>query len=143
MSNPTHLDVDVWVGSFPSEDFLWGYLEYWLEGDPLPPAERDESSDEPQRPMCQFSLDHDCSYYNTETRSYSFADQPCSLLTLLQNGLPEGIAAEAALRAESALPEHRPFNAFVALWDESFDSPRTLRRQHYELHYLGRFRHTA
>ena len=142
MSSQSHMDVDIWVGWFPSEDFLWGYLEYWLDGDPLPPAERDESGDEPARPMCQFSLDHDCSYYNIEMRSYGYAEQPSSVSTLLQiNGMPEGLADEATLKAESASPGRRPFNAFVALWAESFDLPKTIQHKHYEPHYLGSFRH--
>jgi hypothetical protein len=142
MTTQTYADIDIWVGWFLSADFLWGYLEYWLEGDPLPPAEYKTSDDEQLRPMCQFSLDHDCSYYNTEMRSYGYEEKPCSVSTLLQiNGIPEELTVEVALKAESVLPKHRPLNAFVALWAESFDTPKTIQHQHYELHYLGSFRY--
>ena len=118
--------IDIWVGSFPAESALNGYLA-------------ETYGDDDSVPISQLAADMGQSYYDHDFLEHSFHESPSSDLRsrLEPHSFSTSYAAAAATAFESAsAPE---FNCIVLAWGQQFIHPASIHRDDYWLRYLGRF----
>jgi hypothetical protein len=127
---PEYDVVDVFVGTFGSQENLHQYLEETYDED-------DEDA-----PVSLFARDLGQSYYDHDLIEASFRE-----LTNDFNELSEGLsfAEYWFLSAQKAFDAARitAIDTVILAFGETIDEPQAITGSGYQLHYLGRFQRTS
>ncbi|MFO0938832.1 MAG: immunity 22 family protein [Gemmataceae bacterium] len=118
--------VDVWIGTFLTQDELESYLEETFDED-------DEDA-----PNSRFAADQGESFIDHDFMESSFHETPSHLTHLLANHSFAGSYSKVAITAceKSGVAMG---NVVVLVFGAEIDSPRSVKDAAHSLTYLGRF----
>jgi hypothetical protein len=117
--------VDVWLGSFASEEALEEYLG-------------ETYTDEEATPISAFAADQGETFYDHDFVESSFFDGTADVLTQLR-GCSFARSYAEAVEARARAVAFGPLNTILLVWGEEISNPRSSEGETYSLHYVGRF----
>lgn len=110
--------VDVWIGTFPSQDALLAYVA---------------DDDDGESPLSRFAADQAQSFYDTDFLVAAFSELTSDLGVLLEDTPGAGAFLDAAGAAHRRLGG-APVNAAILVYGHQIHAPRD-----GALFYLGQF----
>jgi hypothetical protein len=119
--------VDIWVGSFPSEERLTKYVEETY-------SEKDDNA-----PISQFAADMAQSFYDHDFMERGFLPKAtANFRTLIGRHSFSASYFDAAHAAFNKLGP-REVDTCVMMWGNEIKNPKSIKKKAYSLYYIGRF----